>query len=350
MKLAIIGKPQSGKTTIFNAVAGQHEAVGDFSKALHRALVKVPDRRLDRLAELFQPKKVTHATIEFLDAPGLSGKGKQAGAFEIGEEFRLSDAFLMVIDAFTPGTNPQTDISTLTDELILFDHVLIDGVIEKRERKLKLTGDKTGLREVELLKRCLETLDQGKPLLDLELTEEEMKPLRGFHFLSQKPLLVVLNIAEEALPQSDALVHRYADLISPGRRNLAVVCGKIEAELVDLQDEERHLFMSELGITAPATVQVIQKAYALLGLISFLTVGEPDAHAWTIRKGTAAPQAAGAVHTDIEHGFIRAEVVAFDDYDRLETMAAIKAAGKMKLEGKDYVVQDGDVILFRFNI
>jgi hypothetical protein len=146
------------------------------------------------------------------------------------------------------------------------------------------------------------------------------------------------------------LVQRYADLVSPGRRNLAVVCGKIEAELVDLQDEERHLFMSELGITAPATVQVIQKAYALLGLISFLTVGEPDAHAWTIRKGTAAPQAAGAVHTDIEHGFIRAEVVAFDDYDRLETMAAIKAAGKMKLEGKDYVVQDGDVILFRFNI
>jgi hypothetical protein len=255
-----------------------------------------------------------------------------------------------VIDAFTPGTNPQTDIDTLIDELILFDHVLIDGVIEKRERKLKLTGDRTGLKELDLLKRCLETLDQGKPLLDLELTEEELKPLKGFQFLSQKPLLVVLNIAEEALPQRDALVQRYADLISPGRRNLAVVCGKIEAELVDLQDEERQPFMSELGITAPATEQVIQKAYALLGLISFLTVGEPDAHAWTIRKGTYAPQAAGAIHTDIEHGFIRAEVVAFGDYDRLETMPAIKAAGKMKLEGKDYIVQDGDVILFRFNV
>jgi GTP-binding protein YchF len=350
MKLAIIGKPQSGKTTIFNAVAGQQEAVGDFSKAVHRALVKVPDPRLDRLAELTQPRKVTHAAIEFLDAPGLSGKGKQAGAFEIGEDFRLADAFLMVIDAFTQNANPLTDISTLSDELILFDHVLIDGIIEKRERKIKLTGDKTGLKELDLLNRCLEMLEQGKPLLDFEPTDEEMKLLRGFHFLSQKPLLIVLNVAEKALPGSDALVHRFADLISTGRRNLAVVCGQIEAELVDLQDEERRQFMSELGIAAPATEQVIQRAYALLGLISFLTVGEPDAHAWPIRKGTVAHQAAGVVHTDMERGFIRAEVVAFDDYDRLETMAAIKAAGKMKLEGKNYVVQDGDVILFRFNI
>jgi len=350
MKLAIIGKPQSGKTTVFNAVAGQQETVGDFSKAIHRALVKVPDRRLERLADLFQPRKVTHATIEFLDAPGLSGKGKQAGAFEIGDEFRLSDALVMVIDAFSPGAQPLADISTLVDELILLDHVLIDGIIEKRERKIKLTGDKTGLKELELLGRCLTWLDQGKPLLDFELTDDEMKPLRGFQFLSQKPLLIVLNVAEDALPQTDGLAQSFGHLVSPERRDLEVVCGKIEAELVGLQDEERRQFMDELGIAAPATEKVIQKAYALLGLISFLTVGEPDAHAWTIRKGTIAHQAAGAIHTDIERGFIRAEVVAFDDYDRLETMPAIKAAGKMKLEGKDYVVQDGDVILFRFNI
>ena len=187
-------------------------------------------------------------------------------------------------------------------------------------------------------------------MLDFELSEAEMKPLRGFQFLSQKPLLIVLNVAEDALPQTDGLAQSFGHLVSPERRDLAVVCGKIEAELIGLQDEERRQFMDELGIAAPATEKVIQRAYALLGLISFLTVGEPDAHAWTIRRGTIAHQAAGAIHTDIERGFIRAEVVAFDDYDRLETMPAIKAAGKMKLEGKDYVVKDGDVILFRFNI
>ena len=350
MKLAIIGKPQAGKTTIFNAVAGQQEAVGDFKKAVHRALVKVPDRRLDRLAEIARPKKVTHATIEFLDAPGFSGKGKQAGALEIGEDFRAADAFLMVVDAFSPGANPQADFRALADEMILLDHIMIEGIVEKRERKIKLTGDKTGRQLLDLLKRCLETLDREKPLLDCEFTEEEIKSLRTYCFLSQKPLLVVLNIAEEAMSESGELPVRYGDFISPGRRNLAVVCGRIEAELVGLDDEERRQFMSELGITAPATEQVIQKSYSLLGLISFLTVGEPDAHAWPIRKGTAAPQAAGAVHTDIERGFIRAEVASFEDYDRFETLPAIKSAGKLRIEGKDYIVQDGDVILFRFNV
>lgn len=350
MKLAIIGKPQSGKTTVFNAVAGQHASVGDYSKAVHRALVKVPDPRVDRLAQLANPRKVTYATIEFLDAPGLTGRGKQAGAFEVGEDFRQADAFLMVVDTFSPDARPATDILTLTEEMILLDHVLIDGIIEKRERKIKLTGDKVGGKELDLLKRCLQTLDQEKPLLDCELNDEETKTLRAYQFLSQKPVLVLLNISEASLQETETILRPHAGLISSGRRDLIAVCGKIEAELIGLEDEDRRQFMNELGITAPATERVIQKSYALLGLISFLTVGDPDAHAWSIPRGMVAQKAAGVIHTDIERGFIRAEVVAFEDYDRYETMPAIKAAGKHRLEGKDYVVQDGDVILFRFNI
>jgi len=350
MKLAIIGRPQSGKTTVFNAVAGQQEAVGDFSKAVHRALVKVPDHRLDRMAALVKPRKVTHATIEFLDAPGLSGRGKQAGALEISEDLRQSDAFLMVVDAFSAAAKPDVDIQTLTDEMILLDQVLIEGVIEKRQRKIKLTGDKAGQKELDLLKQCRQMLEREKPLIDCDIGDEEQRLLRGYQFLSQKPLLIVMNIAEEMLLQSPDIYQRHGGLVHPGKRELAVVCGKIEAELVGLDEDERGQFMSELGIATPAVEQVITKCYALLGLISFITATEPEARAWAIRNGTAAQKAAGAVHTDMERGFIRAEVVAFEDYDRLETSAAIKAAGKHRLEGKDYVVRDGDVIQFRFNV
>jgi GTP-binding protein YchF len=350
MKLAIIGRPQSGKTTVFNAAAGQQEAVGDYSKATHRALVKVPDYRLDRMAELVKPRKVTYATIEFLDAPGLSGRGKQAGPLEISEDLRQSDAFLMVVNAFSPEAKPEVDIQTLTDEMILLDQVLIEGVIGKRERKIKLTGDKVGQKELDLLKQCRQMLEHEKPLIDCEIGEEEQRLLRGYQFLSQKPLLIVMNIAEEMLSQSPEIYQKHSGLVHTGKRELAVLCGKIEGELVDLDEDERGQFMSELGIATPAVEQVIKKSYALLGLILFITATDPEARAWAIRQGTVAQKAAGVVHTDMERGFIRAEVVAFEDYDRLETLAAIKAAGKHRLEGKDYIVQDGDVILFRFNV
>jgi hypothetical protein len=241
----------------------------------------------------------------------------------------------MVVDAFSPDARPEAEMHALVEEMILLDQVLIDSVIEKRERKVKLTGDKTGLKELDLLKRCLDTLSQEKPLLDMEFTDEELKPLRGFKFLSLKPLLIVLNIAEKDLPNGAALLSKHSALISPGRRELVVVCGSVEAELVDLEDKDRRAFMDDL---------------ALLGLISFLTAGDPEVRAWTITKGTNAQHSAGVIHTDIERGFIRAEVVAYADYDKHETMPAIKAAGKHRLEGKDYIVQDGDVILFRFNV
>lgn len=350
MRLGIIGKPQSGKTTIFNAAAGTQETVGDFSQAVHRAVIKVPDARVEKLAELVSPKKITFAEIEFLDAPGFSGEGKKAAGLEIHPDLRKQDAFMLVVDAFNPGAKPENDIRNLIDEMILLDQAMIESNIEKKARKINLTADKSEQRELDILRRCLAQVEQEKPLIDLDLAEEEARPIRGYMFLSQKPLLIVINIGESEIGRAEEFAARFASLVSPGKRDLTVVCGKIEAELVTLEAAERKLFLEELGIARPAMEAVIQKSYALLGLVSFLTAGEPEVRAWTIRAGTHAQQAAGVIHSDIERGFIRAEVIKYDDYVQYQTPAALKAAGKFRLEGKEYVVQDGDVILFRFNV
>jgi hypothetical protein len=215
---------------------------------------------------------------------------------------------------------------------------------------MKVTGDKTALQGLDLLKKVLGILENEQPLLDADFTPEEEKELRGFQFLSQKPLLVVLNISEEALADKEKIYNEHASIVAPGKRELAVICGKIQADLIGLDEEDQQMFMEDLGIKEKATDKLIQQSYALLGLISYLTAGEPEVRAWTIKKGTTAVKAAGVIHSDIERGFIRAEVVAYSDYDELETAAAMKAAGKSRLEGKEYVVADGDVILFRFNV
>ncbi len=333
---------------MFNAAAAQQESVGDFSKTAHRALISVPDERLYALAELVQPKKITHAQIEFLDMPGL--QGQEAQSFEVSDDLRQTDAFVIVINAFMPETDPAAEIRALTEEMILLDQVLVETNIDRKSRKTRLTGDRSGLKEIELLQRCLDLLHKEQPLMDLTLTAEEDKSLRGYQFLTMKPLLLVLNIGEDDLPRADAIYDAHKSVIENGKRELAVMCGKVEMELVGLEESDRKAFMLDLGISTPATDQVIQKSYALLGLISYLTAGEPEVRAWTIRRGTSAQKAAGVIHTDIERGFIRAEVIAYDDYVALKTQAAIKAAGKLRLEGKEYVVADGDVILFRFNV
>ena len=350
MKLGIIGKPQSGKTTIFNAASGQQEAVGDFSQASHRAIVKVPDVRIDTIAEIDQPKKIVHAEIEFLDAPGFTGKGKEAGPGEISNDLKLMDAFIMVIDFFSPDAEPDKFISALIDEMILSDLSIVENNIVKKSKKTKVTGNVDSKVEIELLKQCQVWLENEKPLIEKEFTSDQEKMLRGYTFLSQKPLLIVLNISEDKIGDADSIYEKYAHLVAEGKRDLAVICGKIEAELVTLDEEEYKEFMNDLGIKSPAVEQVIQKAYSLMGLISFITSGKPSTQAWTIRRGTLAPKAAGVIHSDIEKGFIRAEVTSYEDYIEYKTSAALKAAGKTRLEGKDYIVQDVDIILFRFNI
>jgi len=350
MKLGIIGKPQSGKTTLFNAAADQQVVVGDFSQAVHRAVIKVPDERLTRLAEIAQPGKVTHAEIEFLDAAGFTGKGKQAAGLEITPDLRLMDAFIMVIDAFSERSNPELYIRNLTDEMILLDQAVIENNLEKRERKIKLTGDKSGVKEMDLLRRCLALLEDERPLIELDLNKEDEKKLRGYQFLTRKPRLIVLNIDEDSIGKRRDMLDRYAHFVAPGKQELAVICAKIEMDLVTLDEQERIEFMKDLGIDAPAVQKVIKKSYNLLGLISFLTLGPTEVRAWPVERETIAARAAGTVHTDMERGFIRAEVVRYDDYVEYETPAALKAAGKMRLEGREYVVEDGDIILFRFNV
>ncbi len=351
MKLGIIGLPQSGKTTLFNAVSGQTEAVGDYSRATHRAIIKVPDRRLEELATLVDPKKITYAEIEFLDAAGFSGKGKEAkGDLEITPELRMMDALVIVLDCFTSGSNPEKDLQAVLDEMIISDMSQLETNIDKIGRTIKLTGRQERALELEVLKKCEEALNNNRLISEIGLTEEESKLIRGYTFLSQKPHLAVFNISEDKISQTREISQKYSGLIKPDIRGIAIICGKIEMELSQLSDSERQEFMKDLGIDRPAVEKFIQQSYALLGLISFFTIGPPEARAWTIPKGSSAPKAAGAVHTDFERGFIRAEVASYEDYMVHKTLPALKAAAKLHVEGKDYIVQDGDVILFRFNI
>lgn len=350
MKLGIIGKPQCGKTSIFNAASGQQAAVGDFSQSSHRAIVKVPDERVDKLSEIAQSEKITYAEIELLDAPGFTGKGRASGPLEISPELHQVDALIMVIDGFSPESDPQRFVPNLMDEMILADEVAIEANLEKKKRKFKVTGDKSGNREIDLLKRCLEHLENEKPLIDFELDSDETKLLHGYGFLSAKPILVVINISEDRIPQTDAIRQECSDFMVEGKRDLAVICGAIEMELATLDGDDRQMFMEDLGIKVAAVDKVIQKSYNLLGLISFLTMGPKESRAWPIRAGMVAQEAAGAVHSDIARGFIRAEVTRYEDILEYRTAAALKAAGKTRLEGKTYVVKDGDEILFRFNV
>ncbi|PKK83472.1 MAG: redox-regulated ATPase YchF [candidate division Zixibacteria bacterium HGW-Zixibacteria-1] len=351
MKLGIVGLPQSGKTTLFNAASGQQEAVGDYSQASHRAVIKVPDRRLAELSDIHQPKKITYAEIEFLDAPGFTGKGKKGrGDLEILHDLRLVDAIVIVVDNFSPGSHPEQDLQALNDEMVLSDLMIIEHNIEKLARTIKLTGHQERARELEVLQRCHEALNNDKLLIEIGLSEEDKKEVRGYSFLTLKPQLITFNIAEEMLPDYAALYAGYEKFCREGMRDISVICGKIEMELAVLSDEDRQAFLKELNIEKPVVDKFIRKSFKLLGLITFFTVGPPECRAWTLRKGSPAPKAAGTVHTDFERGFIRAEVATYDDYMIYKTLPALKAAAKLHVEGKDYVVQDGDVILFRFNI
>ena len=351
MKLGIVGLPQSGKTTLFNAVSGQQEAVGDYSQAAHRAVIKVPDDRLDNLAAVIEPKKVTHAEIEFLDAPGFTGKGKKAKSeLEIMHDLRLMEAFVIVVDDFGPEARAESDFQNIIDEMILSDLMIIENNIDKLERTLKLTGKQERALELEILKRCQDALNGGKLISEIRLTDDEEKAVRGYSFLTLKPHLVAFNISEEKLKSQKEIYATYEKYRREGIRDISVICGKIEMEIATLPEADRKDFLKELNIERPAMENFIQESYSLLGLISFFTVGPPECRAWTIKRGLTAPKAAGTVHTDFEHGFIRAEVASYEDYVTYKTLPALKAAARLHIEGKDYVVQDGDVILFRFNI
>jgi len=351
MKLGIIGLPQSGKTTLFNAASGLEEPVGDFSRAVHRAVIKVPDERLDNLAPLFQPKKISHAEIEFLDAGGFSeGKKKVKGEHNIIHDLRLTDALVIVIDDFSPDSKPEQDLQNVLSELVFADLTLIENNIDKLEREIKLTGKLERAGEVEALKKCLVALNDDKLLFEIGLSENELKAISVYSFLTLKPQLLSFNISEDKLSHHAKIYDEYSKYRQNSVRNISVICGKIEMELASLSEEDRDEFLKELNIEKPVIEKFIQRSYGLLGLISFFTVGKPECRAWTIKKGTVARKAAGVIHTDFERGFIRAEVASYEDYLQYKKLSELKAAAKLHVEGKDYIVRDGDVILFLFNV
>ncbi len=354
MKVGIAGFPRSGKTTIFNALTGQHASVGGFTEPgkVHLGTIKVPDVRVDRLSEIFRPRKTTYGEIVFADFPAPAreeGASVHATALDTPTlaQMRESDALVQVVRGFAdPITaepaNPARDIDSFKSELLLNDLVSI----EKRLERLRKEKGKEA--EIALLTRCKTSLDAERPLRSLALSNEEATAIAGFAFLSLRPLLVVLNVREADVRAGMPLDLR-DQLAADGVQGL-VLSGQIEMEIGALEPEDQRAFLEDLGIAEPARERFIHAAYALLDQISFLTTGEDEVRAWTIKRGTIAVKAAGKVHTDMERGFIRAEVVHYEDFIHYGTEAKCREAGKFWLEGKEYVVRDGDIIHFRFNV
>ena len=351
MKVGLVGFAGSGKTTIFNTLTGLTAEVGGYGakEKANIGVIKVPDERIDQLAELFNPKKQTYAEINFVDVAGPQGEERSESGLDakIVQHMREVEALVHVVRAFdnpllTQSANPVRDITNFDSELLLTDLVQI----ENRITRLKKERDST--RERELLERLKVELESEKLLRDVELSAEELTMIAGFRFLSLKPLLILLNVGEEqAASQPAADVKTLAEAKG---LSLIQMAGKAEMDIAQLEPEEQREFLNDLGITEPARERFIHAAYRLLDLISFLTAGEDECRAWTIRRGTNAQKAAGKIHSDIERGFIRAEVVRIEDLLALKSEARCREQGKLRLEGKEYIVQDGDVIHYRFNV
>ena len=363
MKIGIVGLPNVGKSTLFNSItkAGAECANYPFCTIEPNVgVVAVPDERLDKLAEMYHPQKVTHAIVEFVDIAGLvKGASKGEG---LGNKFlshiRETDAICEVVRCFEDSNithvdgsiDPIRDIETINFELIFADIETIDKRLERAKKMLK--ADKKYQLEIDLLEKIKTNLENGIPARSLEYTDEELPIVKDLWLLSSKPILYVANISEDQLNtwQDDDMVKKVQEYAKKEGSDIVPLCVKIEEEISTLDDSDKKEMLEALGLEESGLDKLIKKSYDLLGLMSFLTAGEPEVRAWTIKKGTKAPEAAGKIHSDIQRGFIKAEVVSFDDLMSCGSMVEAKEKGLVRSEGKDYIMQDGDIVLFKFNV
>jgi GTP-binding protein YchF len=361
MRFGLLGFPRVGKTTLFNILTGAGIAVDRYAAGKaepHVGVARVPEPRVDRLAAMFHPKKTTYAHVDFLDIHGLE-KGEAKGSVDL-KEMRNVDAIAHVVRAFhddavphSEGSlDPARDVETMETEIILADHEVAARRLERLELALKKGKSREDEAELPVIRRCLEALERGTPIREVDLGEDDLKKIRGFAFLTAKPLLIIVNLDEKEAPRIPDFV-AVSGLGPRAARRGCVVCAisaKVEEEIAALGEADARAFLEDLGLKEPAKSRLIRSAFDLLGLIQFFTAGEDECRAWPIRRGTKAPQAAGTIHSDFERGFIRAEVVAFDDLVAAGGLAAARERARLRSEGKDYVVRDGDVINFRFNV
>ena len=364
MKLGVVGLPNVGKSTLFNAITGAGAQAANYPFCTiepNTGVVAVPDARLNWLGDLYHPKKVTYATVEFVDIAGLV-KGASRGE-GLGNKFlshiREVDAIVHVVRCFEDeniihvdgSVDPARDMETINLELIFADMETVQKRQDKAQKLIK-TGDKKYAAEADLAARLLKHLESGAPARTFQMTDDERATVKEWFLLTTKPVIYAANIAEDALADTDSnpFVQAVAAEAKKENAEMIVISAQIEEEIAQMEPDEKQAFLEDLGIGESGLDRLVKACYKLLGLISFLTAGEDECRAWTIRAGTKAPQAAGKIHTDFERGFIRAEIVPFETLKSLGSMNACKEKGLVRSEGKDYVMQDGDVTLFRFNV
>lgn len=361
MKIGLIGLPLTGKTTLFNLLTLGKAVTGTFAKKTEANIgtARVPDSRIDFLSNLFQPKKTTYAQIEFVDIAGLTASqgGQKSSSSKFLNDVRNCDALVHVLRVFENDDvphvntvlNPAGDLETIEMELLFSDLELVEKRIERIKTGKKIT--KENQLELELLQKCYDALETGTPMREIDLDEEERVSLRNYSFLTEKPRIAVVNLDENQFKDKE-YPHKDDLKVLCEEKNIPLIemCAQMELEISELEDEDKKIFMEDLGLEETGIEKLARTVYHRLGLISFFTVGEDEVRAWTINQGSIAREAAGKIHSDIERGFIRAEVVKYQDLAQLSTMAAVKDKGLFRLEGKEYLVHDGDIVHFRFNV